>query len=198
MTKILLIDDHSIVRKGVLGVLEKSFPGSDFFEASTVEESLNFLNRDRFDIVICDISLPDGSGLEILEKFSSTMKFIMLSMHDDSIYSNRALNLGAVAYVCKGEDPQKLIDLVRSLIRKIPMLKFNTKETSTELPHQQLSQRETLVFLDLIKGKTSKEISKEKELAASTVGTYKKRILQKLSLGNERELIEYAIRNGLL
>lgn len=198
MTKILLIDDHSIVRKGLLGVLERSFPGCDFLEASTMTESINFLNRDRFDIVICDISLPDGSGLEILEKFSSTMKFIMLSMHEDSIYSNRALNLGAVAYVCKGEDPQKLIDLVRSLIRKMPMLKSSIKETSSELPHQQLSKRETLVFLDLIKGKTSKEISKERELAASTVGTYKKRILQKLNLANERELIEYAIRNGLV
>jgi DNA-binding NarL/FixJ family response regulator len=199
MSKILLIDDHSIVRKGLLAVLKRSFSGADFSEADSFKKATVTLEQNQFEVVICDISLPDGSGLDILKAHSKKSHFIMLSMHEDNIYSNRALALGATSYICKGEDPQKLIDQVRNLLNQFPVFSNPEKaQVETQFPHEKLSTNETGVFLKLIKGKTNKEIAADNNQAPSTVGTYKKRILSKMKLKTQQELLEYAIRNKIL
>ena len=209
--KILLVDDHAVVRKGVIDILSGMAPSPVFDEAESSAEALALFSGDPdgFDLVILDIRLPDESGLETLRRIrelSKTLPVLVLSMYDDAQYAIRAFQAGANGYVTKGSVPE---DLVFAIEKVMAGQTYASGQLASEvLPagrrhdaasrHVELSHRETTVLWRLANGERITAIAVDLGLSPKTVATYRSRILFKLDLTNNAELIRYAIEKGLI
>jgi two-component system invasion response regulator UvrY len=209
MKKILVADDHAIVRKGLRETLEEELGPLHFGEAANNQEVLALVWKEKWDLVMLDISMEQRSGLEILEEIRKArpkLPVLILSMYPVEEFGVRALKLGAAGYLNKQSAPKELVNAVRSVLaggRYISpaladRLAADVQRGSETALHQSLSTREYQVMLMIAKGKALKEIAAELSISVKTVGTYHTRILTKMGLTNDIQLTRYALLNKLV
>ncbi|MEJ5227864.1 response regulator transcription factor [Thermodesulfovibrio sp.] len=207
--KVMIIDDHTLFRKGLREIL-LDFPFiEECKEARSGKEALEILSQEKFDILFLDIAMPDMDGIETLKLIKNRdyqTKILMLSMYPEEQYAIRALKCGASGYITKSADPEELMRAIEKIIaggKYVPEA-FSEKvlhyidKSETLSPHETLSEREFQVFMMIARGKSLVEISRELSISIKTVSTYRARILEKLNLQNNAEIINYAIRHGLI
>ncbi|MGC8938415.1 MAG: response regulator [Thermodesulfovibrio sp.] len=207
--KVLIVDDHTLFRKGLKEILLDNPYITECKEAKTGYEAIDILSKENFDIVFLDIAMPDMDGIETLKKIKNEhpeTKILMLSMYPEEQYAIRSLKYGASGYLTKSAEPDELLNAVNKIIKGgkyIPQA-FSEKlihyiDKSWEIPpHEKLSEREFQVFLMIAKGKSLIEIARELSISIKSVSTYRARILEKLGCENNAEIINYAIKNGLI
>jgi two-component system invasion response regulator UvrY len=207
--KILITDDHKIVRDGLKEILKQIPEIEAVVEANDGGEALAHFQNTEFDLVLLDISLPDMTGLEVLQSIKRNkpeQKVLILSMHPQEQYALRALKLGASGYLTKGTAAEELITAIskissggryitNSLAESIAL---HLDKDYTKPVHDSLSAREFEIMIKIASGKALHEIGNELCISAKTVSTYRSRIMEKMELRRNAELIEYCIRNGLV
>jgi len=204
--RILIIDDHEVVRAGVKGLFA---PGvAEFGEARNGAEALSLIREQDWDIAILDISLAGRSGLDVLREIrqlQAKLPVLMLSMHAEDQYAMRAFKAGASGYVSKASSRDELRQAVLKVIKGGRYVSPSMAErmvfglsSSDKPPHEQLSNRELEVLCLIASGKTVGEIAESLNLSDKTISTYRRRILDKMQLSTNAELTHYAIRNNLV
>jgi two-component system invasion response regulator UvrY len=209
MTRILLADDHLVVRQGLKQILEGSLAGAVFADAASGEEAIRHVRTADWDLVILDMSLPDQSGLEVLKevrRLRPKLPVLVLSMYPEEQFAVRALRAGAAGYLTKKTVAAELLTAVRKVLAGgrylsqflAERLAVEIRVDSQRAPHETLSDREYQVFRLLALGNTVKQISEELFLSPQTVSTHRSHILDKMGLTTNAELTQYAIYNHLL
>ena len=209
MKKILLADDHNVVRKGLKQILTDEFGEVEFGEACNGAEAYKLAKEKKWDILILDISMPGRNGLEILKQIKDEkicLPILVLSMHPEEQVAMRALKLGASGYLTKDIADTELIIAVNKILsgRKYITLSLAEQMASKlenpgdKAPHELLSDREYQTLLLFAKGKTVSQIADELSLSVPTVSTFRARILEKMNMKTTAEAVSYAIRNNLV
>jgi DNA-binding NarL/FixJ family response regulator len=209
MIRVLVADDHAVVRRGVVQILEEAPDMVVAGEASTGRQVLQAVQTHDYDVVLLDIAMPDGGGLEVLRQLQTLkpdLRVLILSMYPERQYARRALKAGAAGYLTKESVPDELIAALRRVAEGGKYVSQSLAETlARELvgeverePHEMLSDREYQVMTLLAAGKTVTEIAADLSLSVKTVSTYRARILEKLNLKNTAEIIRYALERGLV
>ena len=206
--KILLTDDHAVVRRGVKQILAEAFPKAVFGEARTAHEALEHIWRETWDVVVLDLTLPGRGGLEVLREVRKSrprLPVLVLSMHPENEFAIRVLKRGASGYVTKGSAPEELVGAVRKVLAGGRFISDALAERlAADLamegtnPREALSDREFQVLRLIGMGKTVGEIGKELALSVKTVSTYRTRVLQKIGLRNNAEVMRYAMQHQLV
>ncbi len=207
--KILLADDHTIVREGLKQILAETPDMVVLDEAKNGQEVLDKIQQNEHDVVLLDISMPGRSGLDVLKQIKSERPktaVLVLSMYSEEQYALRALKAGASGYLTKESAPDKLIEAIRKVSegRKYispsvaEKLAFNLELGEEKPPHESLSDREYQVMCMIASGKTVKEIASDLALSVKTISTYRTRILEKMGLRNNSALTHYAVQNRLV
>jgi two-component system invasion response regulator UvrY len=209
MIRVFVVDDHAIVRRGIKQILDDCADCSLVGEAATGAEALGGLRDTPCDVVVLDISLPGQSGLELLPRIRREfprLKVLMLTMHREEQYAIRLLKAGASGYLTKDGVPE---DLVAAIRRVASGGRFLTPSLAERMaahldrevekpPHERLSDREFQVFCLMAEGKSLTEIAYELGVSVKTISTHRTRILEKTGFRNNAELVQYAVRNGLI
>ena len=209
MIKVVLCDDHAMVRRGIRDTLAEAVDIQVVGEAGNYAEVREVLRKQPCDILILDLNLPGRGGLEVLGSLregDSDVRVLIVSMFAEDQYAIRCLRAGAHGYLNKAGDPTELVTAVRTIAqgRKYvtaavsEMLVNNLAEPQTETLHSTLSERELQTLLKIASGKKLSDIAEELMLSPKTVSVYRARLLEKLKLGNNAELTVYAIRNELV
>ncbi|NQT79584.1 MAG: response regulator transcription factor [Candidatus Aminicenantes bacterium] len=209
MTKILIADDHAVVRKGLKQILAETSDIVAAGEAKNGQEVLEKVRKSDYDIVMLDISMPGRSGIEILKQLKDEkpeVLVLVLSMHPEEQYAVRALKAGASGYLTKDSAPEELIKAIRKISQGgkyitaslAEKLAFDLEIDSEKPLHETLSDREYEVMCKIASGKTIKEIAEELFLSVKTISTYRSRILEKMGMKNNTQLVHYALKNRLL
>ena len=207
--KILVIDDHEVVRCGVKHILKEVFPLIHVGEAGTGREGIAAVQQEPWDLAIVDMSLPDQSGLDLLCSLHSTapqLPLMVLSLHPEEQYAVRAFRAGAVAYLTKQTAPEELARAVKQVLSGrmyvtaslSERMAGNLSKHATLPSHQTLSARELEVLVLLAQGQSVKTIAQALGLSIKTVSTYRGRLLDKLDLSTTAELIRYALDHHLV
>jgi len=200
--KFLIADDHAIVRRGLNQILRDEFPKATISEVGDAEEALGAIANKEFDLVICDISMPGATGLDLCEKIRKlkpSLPMLVLSMHKEEQYAVRALKVGASGYLAKESAPEELIKAVRHILAG---KKYVSSSLATILVnhvgdqgerelHEMLSDRELEVLKQIAKGQSLTSIGEKLNLSPNTISTYRSRILDKMSMKSNAELIQY-------
>lgn len=207
--KILIADDHAIVRRGLKQLIKEEFPLSIIGEAEDAESLIILSGREEWDIVITDLSMPGRSGIEALSRIRQMkpdLPVLVMSMYPEDQYGIRVLKAGAAGFLGKDSIHLNLANAIRTVlngkkfitpaIAEKLALAFET-ETNKE-PHELLSNRELEVFVLLASGKSTSEISVQLSLSGTTISTYRSRILEKMKLKNISEIIHYALEHKLI
>ncbi len=210
MKRILVVDDHTIVRQGVIRLLRELLQAQiDFDEASTGQQALDKVSVGDYSLVLLDISLPERSGLDVLRQMRQMkpeLPVLVLSMYSDEQYAVRALRAGAAGYVTKGSASEALKGAVEKALRGekyVTSLQGNlladaiSEKCNEDMLHTLLSDREYQFASMLAAGKTMTEIARELSLSVKTVSTYRTRVLEKLKLRTNAEIISYCLTHGL-
>lgn len=207
MIRVLIADDHPIVRKGLRELVASEPDMIVAAEAGHGQEVLRLIQTGAFDVVILDISMPGISGLEVLQRVRPdfpNLPILVLSGFPETELAVRTLRAGASGYLNKEMAPEELVAAIRLVVsgRKyvspvVAELLAGSLSRGSETPHELLSDREYQVMLLLAKGKTVSEIAAEISISVKTVSTYRARILEKMNLKNNAELMLYAVRNNL-
>jgi two-component system invasion response regulator UvrY len=208
---ILLVDDHAVVRRGLRELLGEEFPRAEFGEAASGAEALAQLAVRSWGLVILDVSLPGRDGLDLLKEALALrpgVPIMMLSVHGEDQYAIRALRAGAAGYVTKDTAADDLTAAVRKVLQGgkyvSPRLAeqmaaaLSTRDGTTQMPHDGLSDRELQVLRMLAVGKSVKEIGADLALSEKTISTYRTRIIGKMKMRSNAELMRYALRAGLV
>lgn len=209
MIRILIADDHTIVRKGLRQILKDEFPNAFIEEVGNAEELLNKGLKNEWDIIITDISMPGRSGLEVLQQIkqvSPKVPILILSVYPEEHYAIRALKAGASGYLTKELAPEELVKAVHHVLTGKKYITASIAEKlasqlgqETEpVAHEHLSDREFEVLKLLASGKSIVEIGFILSLSATTVSTYRSRILVKMNMKTNADLILYVAENKLL
>jgi two-component system, NarL family, invasion response regulator UvrY len=207
--RILLCDDHPILREGLKNILLKEPDVRVVEEAGSAAEMFKKLRGSRFDAIILDISLPDANGLDVLKNLQAQGNrscVLVLSMHPEEQYAMRALKAGAAGYLQKESAPSELVQAVRKIARGgkyvsaflAEKLAFDMQGASEKQPHELLSDREYQVLCLLSSGKGIKEVAQELGLSAPTISTYRARVMTKLGLSSTVDLVRYALAHNLV
>lgn len=209
MIRILVADDHAVVREGIKQILagQEDIVVAD--EAGSGSETLAKVMKQRFDLILLDISMPGRSGVEVLEEIKAMqpkIPVLILSMHPEEQYAVRMLRAGAAGYLTKASAPQELISAIRKVshggkyitISLAEKLAFELDDRLDKPLHEKLSNREYQVMLMLASGKFVGEVAEELCLSAKTVSTYRARIMEKMNMKKNAELTLYAVKNNLL
>jgi two-component system invasion response regulator UvrY len=207
--RILIADDHAVVRQGLKQILVDEFPSAVFGEAATGAEVLDQARTHKWDLLLLDISLPDKSGLDVLKELKQVqpkLPTLVLSMHPEDQFAVRVLKAGAAGYLTKETAPEKLAEAARKAINGGTYVSPSLAETLAhevkgefDKPlHETLSDREFEVACMLASGKSAKEIANAMALSVKTVSTYRTRLLEKLRLKNNAELTRYAMQHHLV
>jgi len=208
--KILLADDHSIVRRGLCTILTESFPHAEIEEVSNGVDLIEKTINQHWDIIISDISMPGKTGLEVLihlKEKGTKIPVIILSVHSAELYALKCIKAGAFAYLTKESAPDLLVTAVNHVLStnkkfitpEIAILLagiFETNATGTN--YDKLSKREQEVFVQLAAGKTGVEISESLAISLGTVSTYRTRILEKMGMNKNADIVRYAIEHNLV
>lgn len=209
MIKILIADDHAIVREGLKQIVAETSDMIVADEACTGHEVLDKVRDKQYDVVVLDISMPGGDGLNILKQIKKEMpqlSVLVLSIHPEEQYAVRVLKAGAAGYLTKESAPDELITAIRrvstgrryvsySLAEKLALDLVRDKEKPL---YETLSDREYQVMRLIASGKKVKEIAEELCLSVKTISTYRSRILEKMGMKSNAELMHYAIKEGLV
>ncbi len=209
LVKILVIDDHEVVRLGVKQILEEVFPHVEVGEADTGQKGIAAVRQEPWDLAIVDISLPDQSGLELLCELHSTapqLPLMVLSLHPEEQYAVRAFRAGAKAYLTKQTAPEELARAVKQVLTGRMYVTASLGErmagglnkNPTGPVHHTLSEREFEVLVLLAQGQSVKHIAQSLAISIKTVSTYRARLLDKLQLSTTAELIRYALDHHLV
>jgi len=209
MIRILIADDHAVVREGLKQILSGTRDLIVADEASNATEVMEKIHKNHFDVLILDISMPGRSGLDILKEIKEQkpkLQVLVLSMYPEEQYAVRVLKAGAAGYLTKESAPSKLITAIRHISygRKYvnamlaEKIAFNLHEEGKKPLHENLSNREFQVFRMIISGKTVKEIAQILSLSDKTISTYRSRILEKMGMKNNIELTRYAVEQRLI
>jgi DNA-binding NarL/FixJ family response regulator len=207
--KVLIIDDHAIVRRGMISLLEEHFKNVEVGEACDAKTGIVAVMRDSWDLAIVDITMPGRNGLELIQEIKvdkPTLPVLVISSHPEKDYALRALKLGAAGYVSKQSAADVLVTAVQRVLsgrRYIsPALAEQLAGALAGEPsgtsHETLSNRELQVLRQIALGKSIKEISSDLALSAKTVATYRSRIAEKMGLSSNVELTRYAMQHHLV
>jgi two-component system, NarL family, invasion response regulator UvrY len=209
MIRVLIADDHPIVRQGLKQILEDTREMLVAGEATNGQDVLAKVRAEPWDVVVLDISMPDYSGLDILKQLRSerpSLPVLVLSMFPEDQYAMRVLKAGGSGYLTKDSAPDELVKAIRKVVNGgryvssflAERLAFEVGADPTKLPHETLSDREFQVLRLIAAGKSVTEIAAELFLSVKTVSTYRARVLEKMHLRTNVELIQYAMQNRLM
>lgn len=209
MYKILMVDDHAVVRRGLRSILEDELPGIEVQEAGTAMECIELLRHGPVDAVVLDIGLPDRNGLDVLKRIRLVWKklpVLVLSMYCEDQYGLRVMKAGASGYLSKASAPENFVTAVKKVLngrRYVSpslgeRLAANLSGECDSEPYQALSDREYQVFEMIALGKTVSEIAGELCLSVKTISTHRARILNKTKMKNNAELTHYAVTQRLV
>jgi two-component system invasion response regulator UvrY len=207
--RILIADDHAVVRQGMKQILAGAFKRSVFGEAANSQEALDRVWKEQWDIVVLDLTMPGRSGLEVLKEIKRArpkLPVLILSMHPEDQFAVRLLKAGASGYLTKESAPEELVGAVNkaiaggryvssALAEKLALLIVRDVDSA---PHENLSDREFLILRQIASGKTVSSIAKELSLSVKTVSTYRTRLLEKMAMANNSELVQYAFQYQLV
>ena len=207
--RILLADDHTVVRRGLIQILAKEFNTADFGEASNAQEALELLRKQNWDVVVLDITMPGRSGLEIMREIRTLrpkLPVLVLSVHPESQFAVRVLKLGAAGYITKESAAEELVGAVNKVLggsryvsaSLAQTLAINLSSDTVTPPQELLSDREFQVLRLIASGRIVSQIARELALSVKTISTYRSRILQKMGLRNNAELMHYAMQHQLV
>lgn len=207
MIRILLVDDHPVVRQGIRTILTDRLPDAIVGEAPTAESALQQVAGNDWDVVVADISLPGMSGLDLIKELQRArprVPAIVLSMHPAAQFARRALKAGAIGYLTKDTAPDELVAAIEEARRGRRYVGSNADDIppdrmpSAATPHEALSDREYQLLRMLGSGQTVSDVARDLGLSVKTVSTYRARVLEKLGMRTNAELMRYAIENELL
>jgi len=209
MNRILIIDDHEIVRDGLKKILNEQPGNKTFGEASTVSEALGLVVEENWDLAVLDLSLGGRSGLEVLKELKHIrprLPVLILSMHSEEQYARRAFKAGAAGYITKDSPRAELVNAMNKVAAGgkyvshalAEELVVDLARSSDRPPHESLSDREFEVMKLIATGKTVGEIALMLSLSDKTISTYRARLLEKMGMKTNAELTHYAIQNKLV
>ena len=209
MIRVLIADDHNLVRKGLRRILLDTEWITAVDEAKDSKEAVSKASRKDYDVVLLDISFPGRSGIDTLKQLRCLkpgLPVLILSMHPEEQYAVRSIRAGASGYLTKESAPEELIEAIRKVAagRKYitpslaERLATGIEEQSAEFLHKSLSDREYQVMCMIASGKTVKEIAVALSLSIKTISTHRARILRKMQMKNNAHLTHYAIKQGLV
>ncbi len=204
-----MADDHAVVRRGLKQILADDFKRATFGEARNAQEALDLVWKDNWDVVILDITMPGRSGLEVLREIKKSkprLPVLVLSMHPESQFAVRVLKRGAAGYMTKETAPEELVGAIKKVLAGGRYVSTSLAEklatylaADTQKPPQELlSDREFQVLRLIASGKIVSEIARELSLSVKTISTYRTRILEKMGLRNNAELMYYAMQHQLI
>lgn len=205
--KVLIADDHSVLREGVKRIVSKLPDVSDIDEASNGEEALSRLEAESYDFLVLDITMPDLNGLDVLKYIKDKgiqTRTIVLSLHPEDEYASRSFKMGAVGYISKSSTYSEITEAISKVASGGRYVspgfaeKLAFDNNSGLLPHERLSDREFQVMLLLAKGGSVSQIADQTLISDKTVSTYRSRIMQKMGMKRNAEITMYAVRNNLL
>jgi len=209
MIRAIVADDHAVVRRGLRELLSESREVAVIGEAGTARETLDQVRSGKWDVLVLDINLPDGSGLDVLRQVKQEypqLPVLMLTIYAEEQFAVRALRAGAAGYLTKESAPEELVDAIRKVVHggryispalaeRLAMLADPQAERQ---PHETLSDREFQVFRTLASGRTVSQVADLLHLSVKTISTYRARVLEKMGLQTNAELTMYAVRNGIV
>ena len=206
---ILLADDHAVVRQGLRLILANEFKKAKFGEAQDTAELFERLKQEPWDVLIMDLSMPGGSGLNTLKQIKHDypqMPILVLSMYPEDQYAVRTLKAGASGYLTKESASDELVNAMQKILRGGKYINASVAEKlllqlgneDARAPHELLSDREYQVLCMIASGKEVGQIAEELTLSVKTVSTYRARILEKMNMKTNAELTHYAIENKLV
>ncbi len=209
MTKILVVDDHAVVRQGVKQILNEQFQGAVIGEARNADEMIDRIRKFTWDIVVLDVGMPGKSGLDALKdlkQVSPKLPVLVLSAYPEDQLARRMLKAGAAGYLTKDSAPNELVQAIRKILgggkfvsaSMAELLVANLNDQAERPLHELLSDREYQVMCLIAVGKSLKEIADDLCVGISTINTYRARILEKMQLKNNTELTHYALQNRLV
>lgn len=209
MIRIFIADDHAVVREGLKRIIAETPDLTVACEAVSGPDLLNKMRDNSWDLLLLDISMPGGNGLELLRQVRvdfPRLPVLVLSMHPEEHYAVRALRAGASGYLTKESAPDQLVSAIRKVSRGGKYVSPSLAEKlvveldadSERPPHEVLSDREFQVLCLIASGKTVKQVSDDLALSVKTISTYRTRILEKMKMSSNAELTHYAIRNHLV
>ena len=209
MLKVLIADDHEIIRRGIKQILVEGFPFIEISEAVDTATLLEKAKAGNWDIIISDLSMPGGGGLEAIPKIidkKPEQRILIVSIYPEEQYAFRAIRLGAYGFLNKDTAPDELIKAVNTIIsgRRYINPELADRMTSSKLkkagllPHELLSEREFQVMLKLATGISISEIATQLNVSANTISTYRIRVMEKMDLKNNADLIRYVLENKFI
>ncbi len=207
--KVIIVDDHELIREGLKKVLIKNSDIEIVGEACNSQELLDFLNHNTVDIIILDISMPGRSGLELLRDIKDIhpdVKTLVLSMYPEDRFAIRTLKAGASGYLSKQSAAKELVNALRKIMTGgkyisqalAEQLALEIETPSDKPLHEKLSNREFEIMLKISLGKSVSEIAEELALSVNTITSYRTRLMQKMNMRSNAEIIRYAIKNQLI
>jgi len=207
--RVLLADDHAIIRDGLKQILADTEDLAVCGEAANGNEALQLVREQEWDVIVLDISMPGRSGLDLIRLIRDEkpkLPILILSMHHEEQYAVRALHAGASGYLTKESDADLLVQAIRRVARGgvyvsdtvAQLIARGFMPAASELPHTTLSDREYQIFHRLVLGQGLTDIANELSLSVKTISTHKTRILQKMAMTNTSELIRYAVAHHLV
>jgi len=207
--RVLIADDHPVVRRGLRQLLEEAGDIVVGGEAGSAAETLDQVRRNRWDVLVLDLDLPDRSGLEVLRDVKlaqENLPILFLTVASEDQFAIRALRAGAAGYMTKKTAPEELVEAIRKVVKGGRYVTAAVAERialhldkDVETPvHESLSDREYEVFQMLASGRTATQVAEALHLSVKTVSTYRSRVLEKMGLRTNAELTVYAVRNGIV
>ena len=210
MIRILIADDHAIVRRGMKQLLLEQYPFAEIGEASNVEDLISLIvNQKKWDVVVCDMNMPGRSGLDAImqiKEIAPGLPVLIMSMYPEDQYALRVLKSGAAGYLAKETIHDDIVKAIETVIKGKRYITLSLAEKLAESVnnetkkalHEVLSDREFNVFKLLVSGKTITEIASQLSLSSTTVSTYRSRIMEKMKMKSNAELARYAIESRLI
>lgn len=209
MIKVLIADDHPIVRRGLKQILVEQRDMTVGGEARNAKEALDLADNGNWNVMVLDLNMPDMNGLDVLKQVKKKYPkspVLILSVNPEEQYAVRALRAGASGYLTKESAPEELVKAIRKVVSGgkyvtsslAERLALNLNDDDEKPLHETLSNRELQVMLGIASGKTVKTIAEGMFLSVKTISTYRTRILEKMQMKTNAELIHYAVKNGLV
>ena len=207
--RVLIVDDHGIIRQGLRQILSDAFPRAVFGEAESGNVALDQVAKSRWDIVLLDITMPGKSGMDVLKQIveaQANIAVLVLSMHPEDQYAIRVLKSGAAGYITKNTASEEVVGAVKKVLAGGKYVSASLAENlaaslnapTGKAPHEMLSDREYQVMRLIAVGKSVKEIAFELSLSVKTISTYRTRIMEKTKLKTNAEIIRYAVHEKLV
>jgi two-component system, NarL family, invasion response regulator UvrY len=209
VVRIIIVDDHPLIREGVKKILKEERDFQVVAEAVNTAEIIALLQKQEADILLLDINMPGRSGIDVLSEIHTIapeLRVLVLTIHPEDSLAVRALKAGASGYITKDAIPSELVAAIRRVAeghkyisnKLAEQLAESVQMKTGDLPHRSLSEREYEVFVHIASGKTLHEIANELSLSPPTVSTYRARIMEKMNLHSNAELMHYALSKKLI